>query len=40
MGASVALAESSADWVKGVSVDENGDIVLTLKSTGIYILVR
>ena len=39
-GASVALAEGSADWAKGVSVDENGDIVLTLKSTGIYILVR
>ena len=39
-GASVALAEGSADWVKDVSVDENGNIVLTLKSTGIYILVR
>ena len=39
-GASVALAEGSAAWVKGVSVDENGDIVLTLKSTGIFILVR
>ena len=39
-GASVALAEGTADWVKGVSVDENGDIVLALKSTGIFILVR
>ena len=39
-GASVALAEGSADWVKDVSVDENGNIVLTLKSTGIFILVR
>ncbi|MBR0066169.1 MAG: hypothetical protein IJQ00_01130, partial [Kiritimatiellae bacterium] len=39
-GASVALAEGSADWAKGVSVDENGDIVLAVKSTGIYILVR
>ena len=39
-GASVSLAEGSADWAKGVSVDENGDIVLALKSTGIYILVR
>lgn len=39
-GASVALAEGSASWAKGVSVDENGNIVLTLKSTGIYILVR
>ena len=39
-GASVALAEGSAAWAKDVSVDENGNIVLTLKSTGIYILVR
>jgi hypothetical protein len=39
-GATVAVAEGSAAWAKGVSVDENGDIVLTLKSTGIYILVR
>lgn len=39
-GASVALAEGSADWVKGVSVDENGDIVLAVKATGIYIIVR
>ena len=39
-GASVAIAEGSADWVKGVSVDENGDIVLTIKPTGVYILVR
>ena len=39
-GATVAIAEGSAEWVKGVSVDENGDIVLAVKSTGIYILVR
>ena len=39
-GASVSLAEGSADWVKGVSVDENGNIVLGIKPTGIFILVR
>ena len=39
-GATVELAEGSAEWAKGVSVDENGDIVLRIKLTGIYILVR
>ncbi len=39
-GASVSLAEGSAAWAKGVSVDENGDIVLEVKNTGICILVR
>ena len=39
-GATVAIAEGSADWVKDVSVDENGDIVLAVKATGICVLVR
>ena len=38
--ATVELAEGSAEWAKGVSVDENGDIVLRIKLTGVYILVR
>jgi len=39
-GVSVAVAEGSADWVKGVSVNENGDIVLEVKSAGVFIFFR
>ena len=39
-GANLTLDAGSAEWVKDISVNEDGNIVLNVKSSGIYILVR
>ncbi|MBO7684590.1 MAG: hypothetical protein J6T51_07685 [Kiritimatiellae bacterium] len=39
-GANVSLAEGSATWANGVSVDENGNIVVEVKKSGAVMLFR
>ena len=39
-GAKVTLAEGAPDWVKGVSVNADGEIVLDVKPKGTMIIVR
>ena len=39
-GANLTLDAGSADWAKDINVNEAGNIILNVKSSGIYILVR
>ena len=39
-GANVSLAAGAPDWVKGVSVNSSGDIVLTVKRKGFVVFVK
>ena len=39
-GANLTLDAGSAEWVKDISVNEDGNIILNVKSSGIFILVR
>ena len=40
VGVNVALAEGYPDWVKAVSVNADGNIVLDVKTAGTFIIVR
>ena len=39
-GANVSPAAGAPSWVKGVSVNSDGDIVLTVKRKGFVVFVR
>ena len=39
-GEAVSLADGNPDWVKGVSVDDSGNIVVDVKPTALMIIVR
>ena len=38
--ATVSLAEGYPDWVKGISVNADGNIVIDVKFKGTYIYVK
>ena len=39
-GANLTLDAASADWVKDISVNADGNIVLDVKSSGMHIHIR